>query len=404
MPGAKSVSFGLYFPTGSRHETRLNNGISHFIEHLVFKGTRTRNAEEINREIDVLGGTSNAYTSKETLCFYSRVLPEQLPRVVALFADLATHALPDRLGSEVEHERAVILSEISAVEDFPEDLVGDLCDQIYFGDHPLALPVVGSARAVARLALLEICSHFASHIVARDMVVAAAGDVEHEQLVGLAGENLAEVPWGGPRPALVPPSLQRSCRVLERELEQVHLCLSAAGVPRSDRRRRTAELLSLVVGDGYSSRLFREVRDRRGLVYSIFTSFNSYLDAGSFNIHAAVAPGKLDEMLDVVSSVLEDVRRGGLTEDELEAARLHLRTSTVLGHEASGTRMAHLAEQVMLDDQDLSLAKELAGIERVRLDDLHALAFELLDQPLALAAVGPVEPGRFPASGWEIAA
>jgi predicted Zn-dependent peptidase len=404
MPGAESVSLGLYFPTGSRHETRLNNGISHFIEHLVFKGTQKRSAEQINREIDMLGGASNAYTSKETVCFHARVLPAQLPRLVELLADLATNALPNGLEEELEREREVILAEISALEDSPEDLVGDVCDQAYFGEHPLALPVVGSARAVARLALPEIRDHFVRHVVARDMVVAAAGDVEHEQLLSLVSEHLSGIPQGGRRPGLQAPSVQRACRVVERELEQVQLCLSAAGVSRGDPRRRSAELLSFIVGEGYSSRLFREVRDRRGLAYSIYTSFSCYLDAGSLNIHAGVSPERLDQMLAVVGEVLADVRSGGITADELEAAKLHLSTSIVLGHETSGARMGFLADQVMLNDRGMTLASELAAIERVRLDDLHALGSELLAEPLALGLVGPVSSDRFPASGWEIPA
>ena len=404
MLGADSVSFGLYFPTGSRYETAQNNGISHFVEHLVFKGTQTRSAEEINREIDRLGGASNAYTSKETLCFHTRVLPDQLPHAVELFADLATHALRDGLDSEIEREREVILSEISAVEDSPEDLVGDLCDRAYFGEHPLALPVAGSARAVKRLGTAELRGHFARHIVARDMVVAAAGQVEHDALVELSREYLESIPVGLPAPSLEAPSVQGTNRVLERDLEQVHLCLSARGVARGAPRRRAAELLSLIVGEGYSSRLFLEVRDRRGLAYSIYTSLASYLDSGSFNIYSAVAPEKLAETLEVAGRVLADVRSGGLTQDELDAAKQNLRTSAILGYESSGARMGFLAEQTMLGDRDLSLTAELEMVEQVTLSELRELAAELLAGPLALAAVGPVSSEFFSSGGWEILA
>src|SRR5262245_35854504 len=194
MPALRGVAFGLYFPTGSRHETRENNGISHFIEHLVFKGTERRSADEINREIDLLGGASNAYTSKEVICFHARVLGEHLPRIVEFFADMACGALPAGVDAEVERERDVILSEISAVEDAPEDLVGDLCDEAFFGAHPLALPVVGTADAVERIKLDEIRRHFRSHLIAPGLVVAAAGAVEHEPLVALVREHLAALP------------------------------------------------------------------------------------------------------------------------------------------------------------------------------------------------------------------
>ena len=402
MAGATSVSFGLYFPTGSRYETQSNNGISHFIEHLVFKGTDRRAAAEINREIDLLGGASNAYTSKETICFHTRVLPVHLARAVELFGDLATRALPPGLEAEVEREREVILAEIASIEDSPEDLVGDLCDRAYFGDHSLALPVAGSARAVARLALPELRDHFERHMVACDMVVAAAGDVDHEALVELARRNLAGIPQGDRLPALEPPALQRASRLQARELEQVHLCLSARGVARSDPRCRTADLLSLVVGEGYSSRLFREVRDRRGLAYVVYTSLTSYLDSGSFNLYLAVGPQKLERALEVVGEVLADVRGGGIQSDEVDTAKQHLHTSTVLGHESTGARMAHLAECVLLGAADLSVAADLRAIARVDLDGVNALAGELLAEPLALAAVGPLRAERFPAQGWEI--
>ncbi len=402
MLGAESVSLGLYFPTGSRHETLQNNGISHFIEHMVFRGTPRRSAEEINREIDLLGGASNAYTGKETVCLYSRVLGEHLERLIDLFADLATHGLPDGVESELEREREVILSEISAVEDSPEDLVGELCDRAYFGEHPLGLPVAGSERAVRSLNPAQIRSHFRQHIVAHDMVIAAAGRVEHDALVSLVRRHLAEIPSGSPQPPLTAPEVERQSRVLERDLEQVHVCLSASGVARGELRRRTGELLSLIVGDGYSSRLFREVRDRRGLAYLIYSSLASYLDVGSFNIYFAVAPEKLDEALAVVGGVLADVRAGGITADELEAAKLHLRTSSLLGHEATGARMGYLAEQVMLGDDDLSLAAELEAVGRVGLEELHELAAELLAPPLALALVGPVPGDRGGPAGWEI--
>jgi predicted Zn-dependent peptidase len=403
LPGVESVAVGLYFPTGSRHETLGTNGISHFIEHLVFKGTSRRSADQINREIDVLGGASNAYTGKETLCLHARVLAEHLPRIVELLGDLAAHALPPGLENEVDQEREVILAEISATEDSPEDLVGDLSDLAYFGEHPLALPVVGSARAVSGLALDQIRRHFSGHVVARQMVVAAAGRLEHEALLALVGEHLHEVPTGGVEPEALAPCPSASTRVIERDLEQVHVSLSAAGVTRADPRRPAAELLSVILGEGFSSRLFREVRDRRGLAYAIGSSLQSYTDSGSLNVYLAVTPQKLDAGLEVVGRVLAELRRSGVDPDELEAAKLHVRGGTLLALESSGGRMAYLAEQALLRRDDLDYRSDLAEFEAVSLDEVNALARELLAGRLALAAVGPVRSGRFPSGGWEIA-
>jgi predicted Zn-dependent peptidase len=401
MRDVRSVAFGLYFPTGSRHETPTNNGISHFIEHLVFKGTPTRSAEEVNREIDLLGGASNAYTSKETLCFHGRVLSEHLPRLTALYGDLASHGLLADVGPEVDREREVILSEISAVEDSPEDFVGDLCDRAFFGDHPLALPIVGSARAVGRLGLAEIRSHFQSHMVANRMVIAAAGRLEHETVVDLVRTHLADVPVGEAHVEIDPPSPLPATRVAERDLEQVHICLSARGVAATDPRRTAAECLSVIAGEGYSSRLFREVRDRRGLAYSVFTALTAYADAGSLNVYLGVSRNKLDEALGVVAEVVGALRRDGVTDEELEAAKLHLNASTVLGHESTSGRMAFLAEQELIGSERLDLEETLRLVGGVTRDQVNEVAADLFGDPLALAAVGPVAPGDLPRGGWD---
>ncbi len=402
MAAVKSVSIGLYFPPGSRHETARNNGVSHFIEHLVFKGTPSRSADAINREIDLLGGASNAYTSKETVCLHSRVLADNLPRLLALFGDLATEALPAGVEEEVERERRVILAEIRAVDDSPEDLLGDVADDIFFGDHPLALPVVGSAPAVERLALADIRAHYQSHLVARDLGVAAAGKLDHDALVGLVEQYLGALRRGEPRPAATPPVRRPATRVVERELEQVQVSLSAPGVSGRDPRWPAAELLSVIVGDGYSSRLFREVRDRRGLAYSIYSSLASYTDAGRFDIDFAVAPDRLEETLQVTGSVLQEAREGQISSDELEAARQHLVDSIRLGHESTGARMSYLAEQVLFGEDNLEIERDIEAVARVRLDEVRALGAELLSEPLSLAAVGPVSLDRLPADGFRL--
>jgi predicted Zn-dependent peptidase len=403
-PGVESASLGLYFPTGSRHETPQSNGISHLIEHLVFKGTRRRSAEQINREIDLLGGASNAYTSKEVICLHGRVLARHLPRLLDLYADMAVGALPEGLESEVELEREVILSEIAAVEDSPEDLVGDVCDHVYFGDHPLALPVVGSAPAVARLGLADIREHFRRHIVARNLVVAAAGKVDHDALVGLVEENLDALPRGEVPERQSAPALRSGTRVLERDLEQVQVCLSARGLSRADPRRFAAEVFSGVLGDGVSSRLFREVRDRRGLAYSVGSSLASYLDAGSLNIHFGVSPEKLAETFDVVAGVLNDLRNAGASDDEVSAARTHLHDGSVLAFEIPGARMSHLADQVLLGEEPADVELDLEKIEAVRTAEVNALARELLEPPLAMAVVGPVSADQLPPAGWDVVA
>ncbi len=402
MPGVESISLGLYFPTGSRHETQLDNGVSHFIEHLVFKGTPRRSADQINREIDLLGGVSNAYTSKETICLYARVLAETLERLLALFGDLATEALPAGVEEEVERERRVILSEIRAVEDSPEDLLGQLSDSVFFGDHPLAMPIAGSAPAVGRLGVDDIRAHYKRHLVAGGLVIAAAGKIDHAELVELASRHLGRIPTGERQTSASPEGPRPVTRVMQRELEQVQVTLSAPGVSGRDPRWAAAELLSAIVGDGYSSRLFREVRDRRGLVYSIYSSLVSYTDTGRLDVSFSVAPAKLEETLEVVSRELGNVRDAGISPAELEAAREHLRVSLLLGHESTGARMGYLAEQVLLGEENLELERDLDELQRVTLGEIHALAASLLGAPLPLAVVGPVDSDSLPTAGWAL--
>jgi len=400
MDGVQSVALGMYFPTGSRYETPDTNGISHFIEHLVFKGTEKRTADEINREIDLLGGASNAYTSKEVICLHGRVLDEHLDRLVEFFGDMAAHALPSGVDAEVERERDVILSEISAVDDAPEDLVGDLADQAFFGDHPLGLPVVGSARAVERLSLARIRDHYRHHLVAENMVVAAAGRLDHDLLVESVRRHLDGLARGQAAGRGSAPTLQRATRILRRDHEQVHLCLSAPGISRGDARFAVQEVLSAIVGEGFSSRLFREVRDRRGLAYSVYSSTESYMDSGSFNVALSVAPERLVEALDVVGQVIREVREGRLLDDELVAAKSHVRGSFVLSHESPGARESFLAEQALLQSPHLDLEFELREIAKVELEAVRSLAAELFVGPWSLAAVGPVPSGALPENGW----
>jgi predicted Zn-dependent peptidase len=403
MPGATGVSLGLYFPTGSRHETPETNGSAHFIEHLIFKGTARRSADAVNREIDCLGGATNAFTSKELLCLHSRVLGEDLERAFGLLAELATQGLPEGIEAELERERGVILSEIRGIEDSPEELVGQLGDAALYGEHPLAFPIAGSARVVGGLGLPALRRHYREQLVASPVVVSAAGEVDHDRLVSLARARLNGVERAA-RPAPCAPVPAPGGRVLERDLEQVQLGLLARGVRARDPRWAAAELLCIALGDGYSSRLFREVRDRRGLSYSVGASLCCYADAGSVNVELGVDPERLAETLEVIARVLREIRDAGITAAELDAARRSLRAGLLLGHESSAARMAYLASLVLQREGHLELARDLERVERVGLDEVRELAAELLAEPLALAAVGPVPGGVLPRGALELGA
>jgi predicted Zn-dependent peptidase len=330
------------------------------------------------------------------------VLSDHLPRILSLFGDLAAHALPPGTEPEVERERAVILSEIASIEDNPEELVGDLCDSAFYGDHPLALPVVGTASAVSRLQLPDIRTHLRTHLVARRLVVSAAGKVDHADLVRLVEENASDLPSGSAPSDSVTPSLRRTVRVVPRDLEQVQVCLSGGGVGRGDPRRPAADLLSAVVGEGCSSRLFREVREKRGLAYAIYSSLASYRDVGNFHVSFGVSPDRLEETLTVVLGVLADVRSNGITDEELDTAKHQLRTGVRLSHETPTTRMAHLAEQTLLGRDDVEVEQVLGAFERVTRSEVNALAAEFLSAPLAVGVVGPAPRELFPEGGLEV--
>ena len=405
MQSVRSVALGLYFPTGSRDETLASNGISHFLEHLLFKGTPSRSADAVNREIDLLGGASNAFTSKEVLCVHARVVQEHVPRLSRLLGDLASNALGEGvsgLEQEVQRERGVILQEISAAEDSPEDYVDQLADRSFFGEHSLGLPVVGSVPAVSRLRIPELRKHLRRQLGAQKLIVAAAGAVDHEELVARILEDFADLDPGDPLPKSAPPGHIPASHLVERDIEQVHVVLSAPGVAQVDPDREVAELLSIVLGDGVSSRLFREVRERRGLAYSIGSSLSSYCDSGSFNVSFAVAPEKLEETLSVVSGVLAAGRDGEVTAQELELAKEHYRVALELAHDSPEGRMGHLASQTLAGLDELGMDGVLASVERVTLDELTRVAGRLFANPLSFAAVGPIRDSGIPDTGWEI--
>ena len=330
------------------------------------------------------------------------MLSENLDRALDLLADLATAGLPEGVDVEVERERGVILSEIRSADDSPEDLVAHLIDEAAYGDHPLALPITGSMDVVRRLDLDMLRSHYRERLVASPVVLAAAGKLDHDRLVAQIVSRLAGRLTQDPPSALPAPPLRAGRRIVERDLEQVHLSLSLPGLSVCDPRWAAAELLSIAVGDGCSSRLFREVRDRRGLAYSIGSSLVSYLDAGSFNVDCAVAPDQLGEAFEVTTGVLTGVRDRGIDGSELDAAKQQLRSSLLLGHEATGARMSYLADQVLSGQGNLELERDLETIEAVRGEEVRELAQELFSGPLALAAIGPSCDGALPADAREL--
>ena len=397
VPGVRSVSIGVWIAIGSRDETDAQAGAAHYLEHLLFKGTGRRTAAGIAEEFDAVGGELNAFTAKEHTCYYAQVLDTDLPMAVDVLADVVTEAV--LAPADVEIERGVVLEEIAMRDDDPEDLLGELFDESLLGEHPLGRPVIGSESSIRGMARDTLHDFWRGEYTTPRMVVAAAGHLSHEHLVALVEESFAAAmaragaaspvaPRPGGRAVLTPgPRL-----VLRSEdTEQAHLMLGVPGVGRHDPRRSALSVLNTALGGGPSSRLFQQVREQRGLAYSVYSGVAAYTDAGILSIYAGCAPERLGEVVDVVRSVLGDVAAHGLTPAEVTRAQGNLRGGLVLGLEDTPSRMNRLGRSELDHGRQRSIAESLDRIAAVTPEQVAQVARELLAEPLAGAVVGPYD-------------
>ncbi len=393
IPGVRSVALGFWVAVGSRDEAPSLAGASHFLEHLLFKGTKNRTARQIAETFDAIGGEANAFSAREYTCFYARVLDRDLPLALEVLADMFLNALLS--PAEIESERQVILEEIRMRDDNPEDLVQDLFTEALFPGHPLGRPVLGSKETVEALSRRSLVEFYRRHYLPSELVVAAAGRVEHPELVRMVEDRLAET-RGGSKPKAKRPApglLEPRFTFLERPTEQAHLVIGGRALSRSDPRRYAMAVLSSVVGGGMSSRLFQRIREERGLVYSIYSFHSGYSETGSFGVYAGCHPSKAEEVLSLVMEELEQVAGNGLTVEEVERGKGHVRGSLVLSMEDPGGRMTRLGKAYTVGGEVLSLDEVLARIDSVTPEEVAALAAEVLKGPWVLAAVGPEEVG-----------
>jgi predicted Zn-dependent peptidase len=395
VPSVRSAAIGVYVGVGSRDETTALNGASHFLEHLLFKGTARRTALEIAAVMDAVGGEFNAYTAREYTCYHARVLDEDLPIAVDVLGDMLTDSVIS--SQDVEAEREVILDEIAMHDDDPDDVVHNLFAAKAWHGSSLSRPIAGTAESIGALSRRQIDRYYRSRYVAPAMTVAVAGNVEHRDVVRLVKKAfgrrdfLADVDARPFAPRLADASrATRSGDVrTSRAFEQVNLVLGMRGLTRSDQRRYSLGVLNAAFGGGSSSRLFQEVRERRGLAYSVYSFATSYSDAGMVGVSAGSLPSKADDLLDVVRAELARVAETGLTQDELDRGRGQMRGGLVLSLEDTGSRMNRLGEVELFQERLLSLDEVLARLENVTLDDVNALAADLFSRPETLAVVGP---------------
>jgi predicted Zn-dependent peptidase len=386
MPHVRSVSAGIWIRTGSRSETPELNGISHFIEHMLFKGTSRRTAEDIAREVDSVGGMVDAFTAKEMTCFNTRVLDEHLDAVFDVLADMVLD--PKFPAEEIERERSVILEEIRMVEDNPEDLVHEMFSRNLWGQHPLGRPILGTSETVSSFDRDAINSAFRRCYAPNNIVVTAAGNISHQRMLDLVAPRFGDGKpsvntYADASPAPVAELASRS----KRELEQVHICIGVPACSMTDSRRYVVSVLNNLLGSGMSSRLFQNIREKQGLAYAIFSETNHYSDAGMLSIYAGTSLETAERLITSVTSELRNLKENSVTADELRRCKANLKGGTLLSLESTGSRMSDLARQFLYFGSYTSPENRIAAMEAVTSEQIQQLANEMFQPSRAAAAI-----------------
>jgi predicted Zn-dependent peptidase len=378
MPEHRSVSLGIWVETGSRHETDAQNGISHFIEHLLFKGTERRSAAQIAEEMDAVGGVINAFTSKEHTCYYAKVLDENLPLAIDLLTDIFLHSSFD--AEEIERERSVILQEISQAEDTPDDYVHDLFSLDFFKNHPIARPICGREATVASFQREDFVKFFKSRYRPRRVIVSAAGHFRHDALVKEIGARLSVVVDGADGVAALSlegetvPTMGSGVFPHVKSLEQAHLCLGVAGIHQAHPKRYVAYVLNTLLGGGMSSRLFQEIREKRGKAYSVYSFSSSYKDVGYLGVYAGTSVESTEEVVELIMKELQKLAAGEMTDEELKRTQGQLVGSMMLGLESTDSWMSHIARNEIYFGQSVTTDEICRRIRAVSRDEVVELA------------------------------
>ena len=398
MPGQRSTTVGFWVPVGSRDEQAGHYGSTHFLEHLLFKGTSKRSALEIAQAFDAVGGESNAATAKESTCYYARVLDTDLPMALDVIADMVTSAVID--PEELEQERGVIIEELAMDADDATDVAHENFVQAVLGDHPLGRPIGGTPeeiRAISREAVME---HYRAHYRPSELIITAAGSLDHDKLCAMVLEALQSAGWemdpmavpeprrsGEPAQITSVPGLQ----VINRPVEQANIIMGCTGITGHDERRQVLAVLNAVLGGGMSSRLFQEIREKRGLAYSTYSFSAAYTDAGYFGMYAGCAPAKAAEVIGLLGAELDRLAAEGISEAEIVQAKGQLAGGTVLALEDPGSRMSRLGRAEMVTGEFQDIDESLARVNAVTREQVQELARELASRERVITVVGPFE-------------
>lgn len=394
IPSAHAVSIGIWVANGSRHESAEINGIAHFIEHLLFKGTDKRSALDIAREIDSVGGVLNAFTSREYVCYYAKILDKFLPRAVDLLADIFLNSVFDK--DEIEKERKVILQEISMLEDSPDDNIHDLLYQSFWRGHPLGMPILGTGTTIGGMTRDVLRDYKTDRYRSEDIIIVAAGNVVHKELLQTIGDSFnVVVPGRISQPSGVL-HYEQKIEVTEKELEQIHFCLGMPALPQNHANRYEGHVLNTILGGSMSSRLFQEIREKKGLAYSAYSYISSYSDAGSMVVYAGTSDDKIDEVVEISLKELRRLKEELVPSYELESAKEQIKGNFLLSLESSDNRMTKLAKNEIYFGRNLSIEEILNGIDAVTSETLQKLSNDLINnRNFALQFIGKADTRRF---------
>jgi predicted Zn-dependent peptidase len=402
VPGARSATIGYWVAVGSRDETPTTYGSTHFLEHLLFKGTLTRSALDIAVSFDSVGGEHNAMTAKEYTCYYAKIQDRDLPMAVDVIADMLTSSVLD--AQEFDNERSVILEELAMADDDPSDVTSERFFEAVLGDHSLGRPIGGSPETISAVTRDAVWNHYRANYRAQDVVITVAGAVDHDLLVAEVTAALVRAEWN--LAATASPVERRNpdgeliergspLVVVQRPIEQANLILGTTGLAAADPRRATLTVLNSILGGGMSSRLFQEIREKRGLAYSVYSFAPSYSDAGLFGIYAGCSPAKTSQVAELMLSEFRNLAANGVTDDEMRRASGQLSGASALALEDSDTRMSRLGRSELTLGEFVDLDEALRRIALVTPDDVRQLAEELVARPFSIAAVGTVPDGAF---------
>src|SRR5580700_4493273 len=398
LPSVRSVALGIWVGVGSRDEDQAHAGATHYLEHLLFKGTRQRTALDISAAMDAVGGELNAFTGKEYTCYYARVLDADLPLAIDVLSDMVTDSLIE--PKDVDAERNVVLEEIAMNEDDPGDTVHEAFTTRLFGDTPLGRPILGTVDSINAITRDQIFEHYRARYTPPNIVVAAAGNLDHDTVVQLVAQAFGPALERAAEPA--PPRLNGShsgfgaeagvgTTLVSRSIEQANLVLGCEALARTDDRRFALGVLNAAFGGGMSSRLFQEVREKRGLAYSVYSFAAQHADTGMWGIYVGCLPAKADDVLAICAEEITRVVEGGLTDAELARGKGQVRGSIVLGLEDPSSRMSRLGKSELVYPRLEPVDEVLTSIDAVTHDDVRAVAVEILTRPKALAVVGPFD-------------